>query len=86
MPVDERFLEILTCPVTRQKLQRLDEQALEELNRQIRAGGRTTLGGNVMDNPIAEALVTEDQTRIYRVLDGIPILLEEEAIGYRNAG
>jgi uncharacterized protein YbaR (Trm112 family) len=37
--------------------------------------------GEVVEQPLQEALITEDSKVIYPVKDGIPILLEERGIG-----
>jgi Uncharacterized conserved protein len=36
--------------------------------------------GSTLDKPLREALITADRAHIYRVEDGIPVLLPEEAI------
>jgi uncharacterized protein YbaR (Trm112 family) len=37
--------------------------------------------GAAVEQPLQEALITEDSKVIYPVIDEIPILLEERAIG-----
>ncbi len=78
MPND--MIDILICPVTRQPLSRLSEAPLAELNCRITAGGVTNAGGEAVCETLDDALVTENGLRIYTVRDGIPVLLEEEAI------
>ena len=78
--IDNAFLEILICPATRQGLRRLDEKGIEELNRRIAGGKVRMVDGSVLDQPVEEGLVTEDGTRVYRVQEGIPVLLVEEAV------
>lgn len=81
MPVDGKLLEILCCPVSRTPLTRLEASRLERLNREIEAGKARFVGGEAVESPLQEALVTEDSKVIYPVNEGIPVLLEERGIG-----
>jgi uncharacterized protein YbaR (Trm112 family) len=81
MPVDGKLLEIICCPVSRTPLTRLEASRLERLNREIEAGKARFIGGDPVDKPLEEALVTEDGKVIYPVNEGIPVLLEERGIG-----
>jgi uncharacterized protein YbaR (Trm112 family) len=78
--MDRKLLDILCCPTTRQSLALLDSQALEALNRAIGAGAVKRADGTVQAEPLREALLTRDRKTVYRVDDGIPVLLAEEAI------
>lgn len=78
--VSGRLLEILCCPITRRPLLRLDEATLLQLNNAIGAGKIRNHGGAVLEQALAEALVTEDGDLVYPVTDGIPVLLEAECI------
>jgi len=40
----------------------------------------TRVDGSMQAEPLREALVTRDRKRVYRVDDGIPVLLAEEGI------
>lgn len=78
--MDRKLLDILACPATRQPLAPLDAAGLEALNRAIAAGGVRREDGEPQDAPLREALVTRDRKRVYRIDDGIPVLLAEEGI------
>ncbi len=78
--MDRKLLDILCCPTTRQSLALLDAQGLDTLNRAIGAGGVKRADGTVQTGPLREALLTRDRKTVYRVDDGIPVLLAEEAI------
>ena len=80
MGVDPKLLEILVCPITRVSVRMLGRQKLAVLNRAIAEGGVRHMDGAVVDAPLDEALVTSDGRTVYRVDDGIPIMLEDLAI------
>jgi uncharacterized protein YbaR (Trm112 family) len=78
--MDRKLLDILACPATRQPLALLEGRGLEVLNRAIAAGGIRREDGNAQGEPLREALVTRDRKLVYRIDDGIPVLLAEDAI------
>ena len=78
--MDRKLLDILACPATRQPLALLEARGLESLNRAIAAGGIQRIDGATQAEGVREALVTRDRKRVYRVDDGIPVLLVEEGI------
>ncbi len=78
--MDRKLLDLLCCPATRQPLSLLEARGLEALNRAIAAGGVRRTDESAQDQPLKQALVTGDRKRVYRVDDGIPVLLAEEAI------
>ena len=80
MSVDPRLLEILVCPITKVSVRMLGKQKLAALNRAIAEGGVKHMDGAVVEAPVEEALVTSDDRTVYRVDDGIPIMLEDLAI------
>ncbi len=77
--MDKKLLDILVCPVTRQPLAPLDGERLKALNTAIGQSG-VQFGGHRQTDALCEALVTRDGKRIYRVDDGIPVLLPDEAL------
>ena len=78
--MDRKLLDLLVCPVTRQPLSLLDSRGLQALNDAIQTGGVTRGDGSPQADPVREALVTRDRRTVYRIDDGIPVLLAEEAI------
>jgi uncharacterized protein YbaR (Trm112 family) len=78
--MDRKLLDLLCCPTTRQPLAVLDARGLEALNRAISAGQVKRADDTLQAEPLREALVTHDRKTVYRVEDGIPVLLAEEAI------
>lgn len=83
--MDRKLLDILVCPATRQPLALLDATALEALNRAIAAGNVKRVDGEPLREPLREALITRDRRVVYRVDDGIPVLLVEEGIPAEQA-
>jgi uncharacterized protein YbaR (Trm112 family) len=78
--MDRKLLDILACPATRQPLAMLDTRGLQALNEAIGSGSVTRIDGSTQAEPLREALVTRDRKRVYRIDDGIPVLLVEEGI------
>ena len=78
--MDRKLLDILACPATRQPLALLDKTGLEALNQAIAGGTVHRVDDGAQSEPLREALVTRDRKLVYRIDDGIPVLLVEEAI------
>ncbi len=78
--MDRKLLDLLVSPDTRQPLSLLDAKGLEVLNRAIEAGTVNKADGNPLAQPLRQALVTRDRRQVFRLDDGIPVLLAEEAI------
>ncbi|MGZ1519723.1 Trm112 family protein [Xanthomonas citri] len=78
--MDRKLLDLLCSPDTRQPLSLLDGKGLEALNAAIAGGALQRADGAAQTQPLREALITRDRKQIFRVDDGIPVLLAEEAI------
>jgi len=78
--VDKELLDILVCPQSHQPLREASPELLARLNEAIGRGALRSQGGTVLAVALEEALVREDGTLVYPVLDGIPMLLVEEGI------
>lgn len=79
--MDKRLLDILCCPVSKTPLRPFTSAELASLNAAIASGDVQTVAGVRVEARIDEALVTTDGKVIYRVEDGIPVMLPEEGIG-----
>lgn len=81
MGLDKRLLDILCCPVSKAPVLPLNATQLKDLNRRIEAGGVLTVAGTAVAEPLAAGLITNDGKVIYRIDDGIPVMLPDEGIG-----
>lgn len=79
--MDKRLLDILCCPVSKTPVRPLSASELVALNRAIEGGQVLTVAGETVRNALAEGLITVDGKLIYRIEDGIPVMLPEEGIG-----
>jgi uncharacterized protein YbaR (Trm112 family) len=79
--MDRRLLDILCDPISKTPLKALSRQQLEALNTAIRANEVQTTDGRSVAGELAAGLISIDGKVVYRVDDGIPILLPDEGIG-----
>ena len=79
--MDKRLLDILCCPVSKTPVRPLSTSELSTLNRAIDAGQVLNVAGSTVQNRLTEGLITVDRKVIYRIEDGIPVMLPEEGIG-----
>ena len=84
--MDKRLLTILRCPVTHKGLSKASSAVLKDLNTAIESGKIGNRDGRVLDEALAEALVTDDGKVLYPVANGIPVLLEGESINLEQLG
>jgi uncharacterized protein YbaR (Trm112 family) len=78
--MDRKLLDILCCPTSKQPLALLGSAELAAVNAAIAAGGVSRADGNAQSEPLAEGLISRDRKLVYRVEDGIPVLLADEAL------
>ena len=78
--MDRKLLDLLVCPASRQPLLPLEARGLQVLNGAIARGEVVRGDGSPQDAPLREALITRDRKRVYRVDDGIPVLLVADGI------
>lgn len=78
--MDKKLLDILACPASRQPLAMLERAGLDALNQAIAGGGLRRVDDSPQADALREALVTRDRKTVYRIDDGIPVLLVDEGI------
>ncbi len=86
MAIDRKLLDVLCCPVTKQPVRTLARAELKSLNERITEGAVHYQDETPVETPLDEGLITANEERVYRVDDGIPVMLEERAINMRAAG
>ncbi|MBI1356247.1 MAG: hypothetical protein GC160_18040 [Acidobacteria bacterium] len=82
--MSDDLLEILCCPETKVPVEMLAADRVEKLNRQIAAGKVTAVGGETVQKPVQEALITTDGKTIYRIDDNIPVMLVDQGVATRQ--
>ena len=82
--MDKRLLAILCCPVTHKGLALARRDLLRSINAAIEAGQLVNRDGQTLSETLEEALVTDDGKTMYPIADGIPVLLEGEAVALRQ--
>ncbi|MEO8460742.1 MAG: hypothetical protein ABI451_09455 [Dokdonella sp.] len=74
------MLDTLCCPRTHAPLRLLRADELAALNNAIRAGRMVCANGGPVVAAVVAALSTPSGDSIYRIDDGIPVLLKDQAI------
>ena len=80
MALDKRLLDILCCPTSKQPLLPLQPAQRERINAAIGTDGLPMASGDTAREMLQDGLITRDGKTVYRIDDGIPVLLAEEAI------
>jgi uncharacterized protein YbaR (Trm112 family) len=79
------LLEIIKCPLSNEKLRPAEPAVVERLAAKQRAGQLFSHKGLQLEEPFESGLVNESSTFFYRISDGIPTLLPDEAISIEAA-
>jgi uncharacterized protein YbaR (Trm112 family) len=79
--IDSELLKILCCPETHQELRVAEPALIDKLNQQITAGSLRNRSGQPVKEKMDSGLVRADGKVLYPVLQDIPLMLKDEAIG-----
>ena len=80
MKIDEKLLEIICCPETKQDLKVADSSLIEKLNGLIEKKELKNRIKQPVNDKLDGGLVREDGKYLYPIIEEIPILLIDEAI------
>jgi uncharacterized protein YbaR (Trm112 family) len=74
------LVEMLVCPENHAPLLVASSELVARINRAVASGRLTNKAGRKVEQPLDGALVRSDQALLYPIMDGIPMLLVDEAI------
>lgn len=86
MSISKELLDILLCPEDRSPLTPADNELVARLNREIVAGRLRNRAGGKAESALDGGLIRRDRRLLYPVVDGIPIMLIDEAIPLDQLG
>lgn len=78
--IKDQLLKILRCPLDHSALLRAEPELVERVNRGITASDIVNVAGHQVQRPIDAGLVRAAGDLMYPVVDGIPVMLPDEAI------
>lgn len=84
--ISKELLDILVCPERRTALDVADDELLSALNRAVHEGRLRNRAGERVEKRLDGGLVRDDRAVVYPIIDGIPIMLVDEAIPLDQLG
>lgn len=72
--------EIINCPTTHLGLRYLKEEDIESINVRIREGNMRYVDGTIVKEQLKGGLIREDNAVVFRIDEGIPILLSTRGL------
>ncbi len=80
MALDQKLLEILACPETKEPVSEAGDELIATLNEAIETGTLLNRAGEKVTETIDGGLVRQDGKYLYPIRDDIPIMLIDEGI------
>ena len=74
------LIKMLVCPENQTTLSLASDELVTRLNRAIAAKMLKNRAGQTLEKNLNGALVREDNTLVYAIVDDIPMMLVDEAI------
>ena len=84
MAISHRVIDILCCPSTKVPVKPAPKELLKGINSQIAVGAVRYMDDTLVKEQLQEALVTDNFSTVYRIDDGIPVMLEEQGIALQQ--
>ncbi len=78
--LNAELLALLVCPQTHQDVALATPDEVAVLNAAIHERQVRTVAGNIVDQPVEDALIRADRAVAYPVRDGIPVMLVSEGL------
>ena len=78
--ISKELLDILVCPEHRTPLSVADNDLIAVLNRAVAKNRLKNRAGELVEKALDGGLVRDDRAVVYPIIDGIPIMLVDEAI------
>jgi uncharacterized protein YbaR (Trm112 family) len=79
-------LAFLCCPEDRSTLAVAGDSLMEKVNSEIRRGRLRNRGGQIVEKLVDGGLVRAKRDVMYPIIDGIPVLVRDEAIPLAQLG
>ena len=84
MAIDQKLLDILACPETKEPVLLAEDALVAKINATIETGTLQNRAGENVTEKIDGGLVREDRKYLYPIRDDIPIMLIDEGIPLEN--
>ena len=78
--IDKDLLDILVCPKSHKPLRLAEDPLVTKLNQAVSEKKLRNVGGQAVESTLQGGLVCDDEQLVYPIVDGIPVLLADEAI------
>lgn len=80
MPITQELLSILCCPISQSTLRHLTSSEISLINTKIDSHELKSFDQCIIKQKLSDGLITVDSKYVYRISDGIPNMLPQDAI------